>query len=208
MPVSRSSVRALALGVAAVALLAVGAGGALAASNPPTVWACFNAYGQVAMSPVAQCRLAGGGQLVPINTQGIPGTPGATGPTGATGSTGPTGPTGATGILTTDVYTLLPGENGSQVLVSDGPLSAFASCLGTLAAPAPTLGFRNDAPLDDAWVAGGPFATPQRLIPVSADGGFFQGATTMMGVLPDASIHADVLAVAIPFVGCRFEVVH
>jgi hypothetical protein len=89
---SRSRLRALAVGVGAFALVAVAAGGTFAASTTPTVYACYNAYGQVSMSSVAQCKLTGGGQLVAINTQGIPG---PTGPTGAQGPAGPVGPTGA-----------------------------------------------------------------------------------------------------------------
>jgi hypothetical protein len=77
---------------AAVALLAVGAGGTLAASSP-TVYACFNVNGQVAMSTVPQCKLAGGGQLVAITSgQGPTGPVGPSGPQGATGQAGPTGP--------------------------------------------------------------------------------------------------------------------
>ena len=48
MPALRSRPRALAVGVAAFMLVVVGAGGTLAAStNPPVLYACFNAYGQV-----------------------------------------------------------------------------------------------------------------------------------------------------------------
>lgn len=92
--------RALVVGACAVALVTIGAGGTLAASTAPTVWACYNAYGQVAMSSVAQCRLTGGGQLVQINAGGVPGPTGPQGPTGAEGPegvTGPAGPVGATG---------------------------------------------------------------------------------------------------------------
>jgi hypothetical protein len=92
MTAFRPRLRALLVGAAALALVTVGAGGTLAASTTPTVYACFNANGQVAMASIAQCKLAGGGQLVAINTQGIPG---PTGPTGAQGPSGPAGPTGA-----------------------------------------------------------------------------------------------------------------
>ncbi len=78
--------RALAVGVAAFALIAVAAGGAFAASNPATLYACYDAYGNVRMSDVAQCRLPGGGRLVYWGTVAVPG---PTGPTGATGATGP-----------------------------------------------------------------------------------------------------------------------
>jgi hypothetical protein len=80
---------------AAVALLGVGAGGTLAASTPTTLYACFNASGQVAMSDANTCKLAGGGRLVPIFAAGGP--TGATGPSGPQGATGPAGSTGAGG---------------------------------------------------------------------------------------------------------------
>lgn len=86
--------RAAAVAASAFALVAVAAGGTLAASTPTTLYACFNTSGAVTMSTTAQCKLAGGGQLVGFNTVGPTG---PTGPTGATGSTGATGPTGATG---------------------------------------------------------------------------------------------------------------
>jgi hypothetical protein len=44
------------------------------------------------MASIAQCKLAGGGQLVQINAAGIPGPTGAQGPAGVQGPTGPTGP--------------------------------------------------------------------------------------------------------------------
>jgi hypothetical protein len=96
MPAFRPRVRALAVGIAAFSLVAVGAGGTLAAStNPPMLYACFNAYGQVAMSDVNTCRLAGGGRLAPINAAGVPG---PQGPQGYPGPLGPTGPQGQTGV--------------------------------------------------------------------------------------------------------------
>jgi hypothetical protein len=45
MPASRSRIRALAVGVAAFALVAVAAGGTFAASNPATLYACYDNYG-------------------------------------------------------------------------------------------------------------------------------------------------------------------
>ncbi len=93
MPAFRPRLRALVVGGAAIALVTIGAGGTLAASTP-TVWACYNANGQVAMATIPQCKLAGGGQLVQINAAGVPG---PAGPQGATGLTGPQGATGATG---------------------------------------------------------------------------------------------------------------
>jgi hypothetical protein len=97
MPVSWSQLRALAVGVSAFALVAVAAGGALAASTPTTLYACFNTYGQVAMGTTAQCKLTGGGQLVGFNTVGPTGPIGPTGAAGSAGSAGATGPTGPTG---------------------------------------------------------------------------------------------------------------
>ncbi len=92
---SRSRLRALAVGVGAFALVVVAAGGTLAAStNPPTLYACYNTYGQVALSDVNTCKLAGGGRLVSWGTAPVPG---PTGPQGATGVAGPTGPVGPTG---------------------------------------------------------------------------------------------------------------
>jgi hypothetical protein len=88
----RPRLRALLVGVGVVALVTIGAGGTLAASTP-TIYACYNVYGQVAMSSTNQCKLAGGGQLVQINAQGIQGPTGPQGPTGARGPIGPTGPT-------------------------------------------------------------------------------------------------------------------
>ncbi len=98
MPASFGRPRALAVGVSAFALVVVAAGGTLAAStNPPTLYACYNTSGQVAMSDLNTCRLPGGGRLVSWGTQPVPGPTGATGLTGATGPTGATGATGAKG---------------------------------------------------------------------------------------------------------------
>jgi hypothetical protein len=100
MPASHPRFRALAVGVAAFALVSVAAGGTLAAStNPPTLYACFNTSGQVAMATIPQCKLTGGGQLAYWGTAGIPGPTGPQGATGAMGSTGPTGPTGPGGPI-------------------------------------------------------------------------------------------------------------
>ena len=100
MPASRIGARSLAVGVAAFALVAVTSGGTLAAStNPPTLYACFNTSGQVAMATVPQCKLAGGGQLAYWGTAGVPGPTGPQGATGAIGSTGPIGPIGPGGPI-------------------------------------------------------------------------------------------------------------
>jgi hypothetical protein len=100
MPAFHPRVRALVVGASALALVAVGVGGTVAASNPPTVYACFNTSGAVSMSASNTCLLPGGGRLATINASGVAGPAGATGvagPTGATGVAGPTGTTGPTG---------------------------------------------------------------------------------------------------------------
>jgi hypothetical protein len=74
----------------AVAILGVGAGGTLAASVPTTLYACYDAYGNVRISDLNTCKLPAGGRLVPISTAG------AAGPTGPTGPAGATGPGGVT----------------------------------------------------------------------------------------------------------------
>ena len=51
MPSFHPRVRALVVGVAAVALVAVGVGGTVAASNPTTLYACFDVYGNVVQGP-------------------------------------------------------------------------------------------------------------------------------------------------------------
>jgi hypothetical protein len=91
MPAFRHRIRAIAVGVGAFALVAVAAGGTFAASNPATLYACYDVYGNVRMGDTAQCKLPGGGRLVSW------GSVGPQGPTGATGAAGPTGPTGPTG---------------------------------------------------------------------------------------------------------------
>jgi hypothetical protein len=115
MPASRPRIRALAVGTGAFALVAVAAGGTFAASNPATLYACYDVYGNVRMGDVAQCKLPGGGRLVTWSTGGAPGPTGATGATGPTGQTGPIGPTGASILATAGVVrdqaTLPPGIN-------------------------------------------------------------------------------------------------
>lgn len=134
MPASLSRLRAVAAGGFAFALVAVAAGGTLAASTPVTLYACFNSYGQVAMSDVNTCKLAGGGRLVGFNTlgptgpQGPTGATGATGPTGSTGATGPTGPSGAAGI----------GEMWITRTAFANTGQGFYSTIATLSLPAGT----------------------------------------------------------------------
>jgi hypothetical protein len=103
MPAFHPRIRALGIGAAAIALLAVGVGGTFAASNPATLYACYDVYGNVRMSDTAQCKLPGGGRLAYWSTAGVPGPTGPTGPTGATGSTGATGAPGG-GSTTTYMH--------------------------------------------------------------------------------------------------------
>ncbi len=84
--------------VSAFALVAVGAGGALAASTTSTLYACFDAYGNVRMTDLNTCKLPSGGRLVAITTSGATGPTGPRGAIGPTGATGLTGPAGATGL--------------------------------------------------------------------------------------------------------------
>ena len=122
MPSFHPRVRALVVGVAAVALVAVGVGGTVAASNPTTLYACFDVYGNVRMSASAICLLPGGGRLMSINVAGIQGATGATGPAGATGATGAAGPAGATGATGLAGATGPTGATGSTGLTgATGP---------------------------------------------------------------------------------------
>jgi hypothetical protein len=95
MPAFHPRIRAVMVAVAAIALLAVAVGGTVASSNPATVYACYDVYGNVRMGDAAVCKLPGGGRLVSWATTGVPGPTGTTGPQGATGPAGPTGPAGA-----------------------------------------------------------------------------------------------------------------
>ncbi len=120
-------VRALIVGAGVFALVAVAAGGAFAASNPATLYACFNTAGQVAMGDVAQCKLAGGGRLVSWPTVGVPGPTGATGATGLTGATGPKGATGATGADGPAGATGPIGPTGAQGVAGAGTVTGLYS---------------------------------------------------------------------------------
>jgi hypothetical protein len=115
MPASRHRIRALAVGVSAFALVAIAAGGTFAASNPSTLYACYDAYGNVRMGDTAQCKLPGGGRLVNWSTVGVPGPTGPTGATGATGPTGPTGPRGAQGDGVRTIAGLVQGADGAAI---------------------------------------------------------------------------------------------
>jgi hypothetical protein len=128
-------IRSLAIGVGASALVAVAAGGTFAASNPATLYACYDVYGNVRMGDTAQCKLPGGGRLV---SWGSVGPTGPTGPTGPMGATGPQGPIGAAGP---SGPTGPAGVSGYQVVNefnTDGPAS-FPGIYGyphTVACPA------------------------------------------------------------------------
>ncbi len=115
-----AGVRRMAVVAGAATVLALGAGSALAASAAPTLYACFDVYGNVRITDVNTCRLPAGGRLVPINAAGVPGPAGpagvagptgAAGPAGATGDMGPTGPTG-------------PGYKGWAWVHADGSLGS------------------------------------------------------------------------------------
>ncbi len=130
MPAFRPRIRALAAGAAAVAPLAVGAGGTVAASNPATLYACYDVYGNVRMGDAAQCKLPGGGRLVTWSTAGIPG---PTGPAGATGRTGPTGPQGPAGIGGASHVVTVPADGAAHSIVSGPGFDVGIVCSGPLA---------------------------------------------------------------------------
>ncbi len=142
MPAPLTRIRALLVTVAASVLVVVGAGGTLAASTPTTLYACYNAYGQVAVTDVNQCKLAGGGRLVAFNVtgptgpQGPTGATGPAGPTGATGATGPAGPTGAPGIgqawaKSVACHDTPKGQSTQVATLSLGPGSYYVSATGS-----------------------------------------------------------------------------
>ena len=88
---SHPRVRALVVGASALALVTIGVGGTVAASNPPTLYACFNTSGAVSMSASNICLLPGGGRLATINAAGVAGPAGATGAPGRPGRRVPMG---------------------------------------------------------------------------------------------------------------------
>ena len=143
MPAFRHRIRALAVGIGAFALVAVAAGGTFAASNPATLYACYDAYGNVRMGDTAQCKLPGGGRLVTWSTVGVAG---PTGPMGPTGPTGPTGPAGPGTVLTAIVYddgtvgvnSVPPGATLNVVRIGSGAYTINVTGLGTGWCPLPT----------------------------------------------------------------------
>jgi hypothetical protein len=149
MRASFHRLRTLTVVTAAVALVTIGAGGTLAASTVPTLYACYNAAGQVAISDLNTCKLAGGGRLVQINAAGVPGPIGPQGPVGATGATGGTGATGATGGTGATGATGGTGATGATggtgatgATGATGP-SGSATGFGTTATPGSGRGFES-----------------------------------------------------------------
>ncbi len=209
MPASRSRLRALAVGVGLFALVAVAAGGTFAASNPATLYACYDAYGNVRLSDSAQCKLPGGGRLVSWSTVGVPGPTGPTGATGPMGPTGPTGPAGVTGSLATTVISLQAEANplAFQPLWYANGIQVHVLCKGTPAAPVPQLGFGNFNSAD-IYVQGGPYTTVTTLGNRLANSAPFTGQATMTAIGPLGALTAVVMAVAIPGTGCSFSVAH
>jgi hypothetical protein len=134
-----SRLRPLVVGAAAIALVAVAAGGTFAASNPATLYACYDAAGNVRMTDVGTCKLPGGGRLVSwpaagaTGPMGAPGPMGVVGPTGATGSVGPTGATGADGPT---------GDNGA--VGPTGAVDLLQSYTGTIGMGVPRIWTLND----------------------------------------------------------------
>jgi len=177
----RPRIRALVVGAAAIALVTIGAGGTLAASTTPTLYACFNANGQVAMATIPQCKLSGGGQLAQINAAGVPG------PTGPQGATGQTGPTGATGLAGPSGPTGLTGATGPTGLTgATGPTGPAGSAtgFGTTATPGDGRGF-SECMLGEIRLSASNFAydTPAdgRLLAIQQNTALFALIGTMYG---------------------------
>jgi hypothetical protein len=130
MSALRPRLRAGIVGVATLALIAVAAGATFAASNPPTLYACFDVYGNVRMTDVNTCKLPGGGRLVSWSTVSVPGPQGPQGPQGMpgpVGARGPTGPAGADGSgISGDSGTVAVGEEAS--LASDVDFAVVLRC--------------------------------------------------------------------------------
>ena len=115
--------RAAATAVAGFVVVVVAAGGTFAASNPATLYACYDVYGNVRMGDTPQCRLPGG-RLVYWNTAPVPG------PTGPKGATGPTGPVGISGYEVVHTTPWKPGDGFSDVLYFDAPCPPGKLALG------------------------------------------------------------------------------
>ena len=94
MPRFHPRLRAVVVGASAIALVAIGVGGTVAASNPATLYACYDVNGNVRITDANTCKLPGGGRLASWGTTGTPGPVGATGVAGVTGTTGAQGDPG------------------------------------------------------------------------------------------------------------------
>jgi hypothetical protein len=124
--------RPLAVGAVAIALVTVAVGGTLAASIPTTLYACYDASGNVRMSDTATCKLAGG-RLVAWSTAGVAGPSGPAGPTGPVGVRGPrgvTGPAGPTGVAGPTGGTGPTGTTGQTSFV--WPTHRYTGTAGSL----------------------------------------------------------------------------
>jgi hypothetical protein len=209
MPVFHPRVRALVVGAAALALVAVGVGGTVAASNPPTLYACFNTTGAVSMSASNTCLLPGGGRLATITTAGAAGPAGATGaagPTGATGSTGPTGATGATGALTSQ-YFMMPYPFDWVVFADANGIVIRGACVNTLADPRVQLAVVNGTSatlyLQGAWWG------PGSSYPTGGGGSAnWAGQSIVQAGNDQASLSLLLTVQSVPNVGCRVIVGH
>jgi len=168
MPAFHPRIRALVVGAGALALVAIGVGGTVAASNPATLYACYDVNGNVRLSDSAICKLPGGGRLASWGTVGVPG------PTGPIGQAGPTGPQGGTG--------------------SSGPVGGYeivtASGFVPISAQATLVQFTATCPAGKKVVGGGGGATLYLNNPLSVEGflvtlssGPYAGGDTTWSVL-------------------------
>jgi hypothetical protein len=190
MSAFRPRLRAAIVGASVFALAAVAAGGTFAASNPATLYACYDVYGNVRMSDIAQCKLPGGGRLVSFNTVGPTGPAGPTGATGATGPTGPAGgPTGPTGPT---------GPAGPSVVGSATHVWSNTSVGAGLVTPGTTIVGLTDCPAGTVALSGWGAIFSQ-----SADSGRFAMTASgpTLGGLPPTWVVAWVNVGSAPNVG-------
>lgn len=177
------------------------AGSALAGSNPATLYACFDTYGNVRMSDAPQCKLSGGGRLVSWATVAAPG---PTGPAGPTGVGGPTGPAGPAGSVVTEILEFeAPRWWLSLTPVAD--LMIIANCKGSVPLPDPWVGFGNHTGAS-VYVSGGTWIDGQEVVDGQDTVAQFRGHDTFQAAGPDGTIWATVTSLAVPGVGCRFIV--
>jgi hypothetical protein len=206
MPAFRPRIRALAVGIGAFALVVVGAGGTFAASNPATLYACYDVYGNVRMGETAQCKLPGGGRLVSWGSVGPQGPTGATGPsgpagpTGPTGPQGPTGPAGATGSLES-TYLDLPFPSGWTVLYDRDGIRVRGACGNTLADPQVQLEVSNHTPsmlhVQGAWLG------PTDIAPGNGTSMNWVGQSILQAGNQDAAASMLLTVISVPNVGCQ-----